>query len=44
LEILNVATGALYFATVLSSHPGATGTKVLSEWKIVKAWQRDVVT
>lgn len=40
----DVAIGALHLAIVFPSHPGASGTKVLSERKIVKAWQRDVVT
>jgi len=38
------AIGALHFATVLPSHSSTSGTKVLSKRKIVKAWQRDVVT
>ena len=36
--------GALHLATVLSSNPGTSGTKVLSERETVKAWQRDVAT
>jgi len=40
----DAAIGALHLATVLSSNPGASGTKVLSERETVKAWQRDVVT
>ena len=38
------AIGALHFATILPSHPSASGTKVLSKREIVKAWQRDVAT
>jgi hypothetical protein len=40
----NVAIGALHLATVLSSNPSTSGTTVLSEREIVKAWQRDVAT
>jgi len=40
----DVTIGALHLATVLSSNPGASGTKVLSKRDIVKAWQRDVAT
>jgi hypothetical protein len=36
--------GAIHLATVLPSHPGTSGTKVLSERETVKAWQRDVAT
>ncbi len=35
---------ALHLTTVLSSYPGTSGIKVLSEWEVVTAWQRDVVT
>ena len=36
--------GAFHLATVLPSHPGTSGTEVLSKREIIKAWQRDVAT
>src|SRR6266403_2648660 len=35
----NATIDALHLAAILSSHPGNSGTKVLSEWEVVAAWQ-----